>query len=63
MSEKALILMNQTAINTLVFKNSSTGTDSVDKDIDQNIISVVEGERRNSPKNWTTSLQHFPGFS
>ena len=45
------------------FKNSCTGTDSVHEDTDQSIISVVESEGNISHKNWTRSLQHFPGFS
>ena len=45
------------------FKNSCTGTNSVNEDTDQSIISVVESEGNISRKNWSKSLQHFPGFS
>ena len=45
------------------FKNSCTGTDSVHEDNNKGIISVVESEGNISHKNWTKSLQHFPGFS
>ena len=38
-------------------------TDSVNENTDQSIISVVESEGNISHKNWSKSLQHFPGFS
>ena len=45
------------------FKNSRTGTNYVNEDTDQSIISVVESEGNMSHKNWSKSLQHFQGFS
>ena len=38
------------------------GTDSVNENTDQSIISVGESEGNISHKNWCKSLQHFPSI-